>query len=111
MPRFATPKVLNLGLPEGVVALLWQDQLKAMKVVRQGPQQTAAAKIFAQTLRKEGRGFYVGSGTSGRLGVLDAVELPPVFSIKSARLRAVMAGGEQAFSQAREEREDNKWAK
>jgi len=69
------PKSAGLDVKplEEVVALLWQDQLEAVKVVEGALRQiAAAAKLFAQTLRKEGRVFYVGAGTSGRLGVLDA---------------------------------------
>ena len=104
------PKSAGLDVKplEEVVALLWQDQLEAVKVVEEALRQiAAAAKLFAQTLRKEGRVFYVGAGTSGRLGVLDAVELPPTFSIEPARVQTILAGGERAFTQALEEGEDD----
>ncbi|HIQ22751.1 MAG TPA: N-acetylmuramic acid 6-phosphate etherase [Planctomycetes bacterium] len=99
---------LDIKPTEEVVALLWQDQLEAVKIVEKAlPQIAAAAKLFAQTLRMEGRVFYVGAGSSGRLGALDAVELPPTFSIEPARVQAILAGGERAFVQALEEEEDN----
>ena len=104
------PKSAGLDVKplEEVVALLWQDQLEAVKVVEEALRQiAAAAKLFAQTLRKEGRVFYVGAGTSGRLGVLDAVELPPTFSIDPTRVQTILAGGERAFTQALEEGEDD----
>lgn len=99
---------LDVKPTEEVVALLWQDQLEAVKVVEKAlPQIAATAKLFANTLRKEGRVFYVGAGTSGRLGALDAVELPPTFGIEPTRVQAILAGGEQAFTQAVEEGEDD----
>lgn len=104
------PKSVGLDIkpPEEVVELLWRGQLEAVKVVEGALGQIAAvAKLFAQALRKGGRVFYVGAGTSGRLGVLDAVELPSTFGIDLTRVQAFLAGGEQAFSQAHEEHEDD----
>jgi N-acetylmuramic acid 6-phosphate etherase len=107
------PKSVELDIkpPEEVVALLWQDQLEAVKIVEKAlPQIALAAKLFAQALRKKGRVFYIGAGTSGRLGALDAVELPPTFSIDPARVQAILAGGERALVQAAEEGEDDQEA-
>jgi len=54
-----------------------------------------------------GRLIYLGAGTSGRVGILDAVECPPTFSISSEVIQAVMAGGERAFIRAKEGAEDS----
>ena len=54
-----------------------------------------------------GRLFYIGAGTSGRLGVLDAAECPPTFNVPSDMVQGVIAGGEQALSRATEATEDD----
>jgi len=74
----------------------------------------AAAPLLAQAvdaalprLQAGGRLIYAGAGTSGRLGVLDSVELPPTFSWPRERARALLAGGDGAMFQAVEGAEDN----
>ena len=54
-----------------------------------------------------GRLFYIGAGTSGRLGVLDASECPPTFSVPPEMVQGIMAGGEAALSRATETTEDD----
>src|SRR5690625_5741285 len=66
----------------------------------------AVNKIY-ESLRKGGRLFYVGAGTSGRLGVLDASECPPTFMVSGEMIQTVMAGGDKAFFNAAEGAEDN----
>jgi N-acetylmuramic acid 6-phosphate etherase len=96
---------------EEVVALLWQDQLEAVKIIEAAlPQIAAAAELFGQALRREGRVFYVGAGTSGRLGALDAVELPPTFGVDPEKIQAILSGGKQALAQAVEKGEDDQEA-
>lgn len=91
-----------------VVHLLWQDHLEGVEKVREILEKIAAvAELYAATLRKGGRVFYVGAGTSGRLGVLDVVELPPSFGLDPRSVQAILSGGDQAFSQAKEESEDD----
>ncbi len=55
-----------------------------------------------------GRVIYVGAGTSGRIGVLDAVECPPTFGINPDRIIGLIAGGDNAFTEAQEGAEDSK---
>lgn len=57
-------------------------------------------------LKKGGRLFYVGAGTSGRLGILDASECPPTFGVKSGKVIGIIAGGDQAIRNAVESAED-----
>jgi N-acetylmuramic acid 6-phosphate etherase len=64
----------------------------------------------AARLRAGGRLFYVGAGTSGRLGLLDAVECGPTFGIPNGVIVAVLAGGEMAFLRAAEGAEDDEAA-
>ncbi len=65
---------------------------------------------FVKTYERGGRVFYVGAGTSGRLGVLDAAELPPTFGIPPERVQGIMAGGLEAFFRADESLEDDREA-
>ena len=59
------------------------------------------------TIRNKGRVFYIGSGTSGRLGVIDAAECPPTFSLEKETIQGIIAGGYQAMFQSIEGAEDN----
>lgn len=59
-----------------------------------------------KSLKNEGRLFYIGAGTSGRLGVLDASECPPTFGVSSELIQGVIAGGENAMFKAQEGKED-----
>lgn len=69
-------------------------------------QLVAAVELTSQALRKGGRLFYVGAGTSGRLGVLDASEIPPTFGAEPEQVQAIMAGGALALRLAVEGAED-----
>ena len=64
-------------------------------------------EIIAQALRKGGRVIFVGAGTSGRLGVVEAAEMPPTFGTPPRLVQAIMAGGQAAVFQAKEGVEDN----
>jgi len=71
------------------------------------PQIAAAAERFAETLRAGGRVIYVGAGTSGRLGVLDAAECPPTFGTDPEQIIGIIAGGNTALTTAIEGAEDD----
>ena len=66
-----------------------------------------ACDIIAEKLSKDGRLIYVGAGTSGRLGVLDASECPPTFGVPRSMVVGIIAGGEKCMFQAAEGEEDN----
>lgn len=66
-----------------------------------------AVKIIVKTFKKGGRLFYIGAGTSGRLGVLDASECPPTFGTDPAMVRGIIAGGDKALKSAMEGAEDD----
>jgi N-acetylmuramic acid 6-phosphate etherase len=66
-----------------------------------------AAGFVAGALRRGGRLFYVGAGTSGRLGVLDASEMPPTFHADPEEVQAILAGGPEAIFRAQEGAEDD----
>lgn len=66
-----------------------------------------AVDIISLNMRKGGRLFYVGAGTSGRIGVLDASECPPTFGTEPGQVQGIMAGGNEAIYKAVEGAEDN----
>lgn len=65
-----------------------------------------AVSLVVESFKSGGRLLYVGAGTSGRLGVLDAVECPPTFGTDPSLVKGIMAGGETAFIKAVEAAED-----
>jgi N-acetylmuramic acid 6-phosphate etherase len=84
-----------------------QDQLVALAVNKVLPEVEAAVKYVVASFQNGGRLIYLGAGTSGRLGVLDAVECPPTFSTSHEMVQGLIAGGEGAFLKAVEGAEDN----
>ncbi len=64
-------------------------------------------RLTVKTFHSGGRLFYVGSGTSGRLGVLDAAECPPTFSVEPSLVQGIIAGGREALVKSIENAEDN----
>src|SRR6202021_2642393 len=71
------------------------------------PEIAKAVDLIVGGLRKGGRLIYVGAGTSGRLGVLDASECPPTFGVDPSLVIGVIAGGNQALTAAVEAAEDS----
>ncbi|MFE4121576.1 N-acetylmuramic acid 6-phosphate etherase [Priestia sp. YIM B13486] len=84
-----------------------EDQKVALAVQKVLPDVEVAVEFVSESFQKEGRLIYAGAGTSGRLGVLDAVECPPTFSTNPNQVQGLMAGGEKAFVKAVEGAEDN----
>ena len=76
-------------------------------IATQLPEIAAAVDIIASALEKGGHLIYIGAGTSGRLGVVDASECPPTFGVDYDLVRGIMAGGEGAMFRAVEGAEDN----
>jgi N-acetylmuramic acid 6-phosphate etherase len=83
-----------------------EDQKVALAVQQVLPDVEAAINFAFESLKNGGRLIYLGAGTSGRLGVLDAVECPPTFSTDPSLVQGIMAGGEKAFVKAVEGAED-----
>lgn len=83
-----------------------EDSLVAPAVATQRKQLAEAISIAEQTFRAGGRLFYVGAGTSGRLGVLDASECPPTFGSDPEMVQGIIAGGLPALTRAQEGAED-----
>lgn len=84
-----------------------EDKLVALAVEEETEHIAEAIDIIAKQFLKGGRLFYFGAGTSGRLGVLDASECPPTFSVPRDMVQGIIAGGREAFLYAVEGAEDN----
>ena len=91
-----------------IVQLMIVDGRRASLAVQDAKARIAkGATILAEVIRKGGRLIFVGAGTSGRLGVLEAAELPPTFGIAPAAAVALIAGGRRAVFRAVEGAEDD----
>jgi N-acetylmuramic acid 6-phosphate etherase len=84
-----------------------EDRKVADAVAREIPAIARAVDAIVAAIQRGGRLLYIGAGTSGRLGVLDASECPPTFSADAELVQGIMAGGEQALARATETTEDD----
>ena len=99
---------LDLKSSLGIVrALNHEDATVALAVRRELPAIAHAVDAIVASLENGGRLYYVGAGTSGRLAVLDAAEVPPTFGVKRSLVRALIAGGRKALQGAVEGAEDS----
>jgi N-acetylmuramic acid 6-phosphate etherase len=92
---------------EIVTLINQEDKTVAEAVSRVLDPIAKAVDVIVQRLASEGRLFYVGTGTSGRLGVLDASECPPTFGVSPNMIRGVIAGGYDALHRSVEAAEDD----
>lgn len=104
-PRSAA--IDSLSTEEMLRVINGEDRLVADAVGREIPAIARAVDAVAAAFENGGRLFYIGAGTSGRLGVLDASECPPTFSAPPELVQGIMAGGEAALSRATETTEDD----
>ncbi len=84
-----------------------EDATVANSVAETIPEITGLVEAIVPRMRKGGRIIYVGAGTSGRLGIIDAVECVPTFSLEQGRVIGILAGGENAMFRAQEGIEDS----
>jgi N-acetylmuramic acid 6-phosphate etherase len=92
----------------GIVDLInAEDRMVAEAVGEERQAIARAVELAVQAFRAGGRLVYVGAGTSGRLGVLDAAEMPPTYGTDPAMVRGIIAGGYDALVRAREGAEDS----
>ena len=84
-----------------------EDHLVAEAVAKALPEIEPLVEAIEQRMKRGGRLFYVGAGTSGRLGVLDASELPPTFGVSEDWVVGIIAGGDKALRHAVERAEDS----
>lgn len=99
---------IDLASAIGIVDLInAEDRLVAEAVATQREQIATAVEWAENTFRSGGRLFYVGAGTSGRLGVLDASEIPPTFGADPSLVQGIIAGGPAALTRSQEGAEDD----
>ncbi len=103
----ATTEIDTMSTLEMVKTINQEDQKVAQAVAMQAELIARAIDEAAQLYKQGGRLIYVGAGTSGRLGVLDAAELVPTYGIKPERAIGLIAGGKEAMFQAVEGAEDS----
>ncbi len=84
-----------------------EDRLVPLAVAAQIPQIEKLVDAISDKMLLGGRLFYIGAGTSGRLGVVDASECPPTYGVPYGLVNAIIAGGEKAITQAVENAEDD----
>jgi N-acetylmuramic acid 6-phosphate etherase len=101
-------RALDRMTPGGIVELMNREDRRAVAAVgRVRPQIAAVVKLIVAALESGGRLFFVGAGTSGRLGVLEAAECPPTFGTPPRLVQAIIAGGRGAVFRSREGAEDD----
>ncbi len=93
---------------EIVSAINEEDARVPLAIAKKLPEIAQAAHWAVEAFEQGGRLFYMGAGTSGRLGVLDAAECPPTFGVDPGMVVGLIAGGEKAFLKAIEGAEDSR---
>ncbi len=97
----------SMSVTEFLTVMNDEDRTVAVAVGAAIPEIAEAVDLVVAAFRRGGRLIYLGAGTSGRLGVLDAVECPPTFGTPPGQVVGLIAGGERAFVQAVEGAEDS----
>jgi N-acetylmuramic acid 6-phosphate etherase len=103
----ASASIDTLATVEMLEVINREDRKVAEAVARAIPAIAQAVDTIVAAMERGGRLFYIGAGTSGRLGVLDAAECPPTFSVPPDMVQGIIAGGEPALSRATETTEDD----
>lgn len=106
-PNAASASIDSLPV-EQILGIINQEDRKVADAVGQEiPAISSAVEGIVSAIQSGGRLFYIGAGTSGRLGVLDAAECPPTFSVEAGLVQGIIAGGEAALARATEATEDD----
>ena len=101
-------RALDRMTPGAIAALMNREDRRAVAAVGRVRREIAAAvKLVVAALARGGRLFFVGAGTSGRLGVIEAAECPPTFGTPPRLVQAIIAGGRGAVFRSREGAEDD----
>src|SRR6478672_2186384 len=106
-PNPASARIDSVSTDEMLRIINAEDQKVAGAVQAEIPAIARAVDAIVAAIEAGGRLFYIGAGTSGRLGVLDASECPPTFSVPPDLVQGIIAGGEPALSRATETTEDD----
>lgn len=107
------PRTLEIDVmdSEAIVRLMNAEEAVVADAVKEAiPDIAKAVDLIVTQFKKGGRLIYLGAGTSGRLGMLDASECPPTFGVSSDMVKFVLAGGPEAFLKGIEGAEDNEEA-
>lgn len=106
--RNAGTMALDEMTPLEIITIMNHEDERVAKVVKGAlPQVAKAVEWTTKSLQTGGRIIYIGAGTSGRLGILDASECPPTFGVSYDCVVGIIAGGKEAFIKAAEGAEDN----
>jgi len=97
----------KMSVGEIVTAINNEDKTVAFAVEKALPQIEKLIEAISDKMLAGGRLFYMGAGTSGRLGILDASECPPTYGVPYGLVQGIIAGGETAITRAVEKAEDN----
>jgi len=97
----------KMSIKEMLIGINTEDKIVALAVERIIPQVTSFVEEALERMKKGGRLFYIGAGTSGRLGVVDASECPPTFGVDHGVVVGLIAGGDEAIRNAVEGAEDD----
>jgi N-acetylmuramic acid 6-phosphate etherase len=100
-------KLDRLSIRDAIKLMLGEDARLPAALLKELPSIEKAVEIVSGSLKRGGSLFYVGAGTSGRLGVLDASECPPTFQTPPEMVQGIIAGGQRALWQAVEGAEDD----
>jgi N-acetylmuramic acid 6-phosphate etherase len=100
-------KLDQLPLLKAVKLMIDEESKVGAALAKQGRQIVRAIEMIVASFQRGGRLFYVGAGTSGRLGILDAVECPPTFHASSGKVQGIIAGGQAAICSSVEGAEDD----
>lgn len=104
----AMSRTLDAMAPEEIAYAMAESGLEAARsVLSAAPSLASVVSAAGEALSAGGRILYVGAGTSGRLGVLDASECPPTFGVDSDRVQGIIAGGDEAIVRSIEGAEDD----
>jgi len=102
----ASENIDRLSTQQIVDLINAEDSLVPTAVAKQSKQIAAAIDVIVARFKEGGRLFYVGAGTSGRLGILDASECPPTFGVPPSLVQGIIAGGRRALVRSAEGAED-----
>lgn len=97
----------KMGVAEILTRINQEDRTVPVAVSKQIPQITELVDVVSDKMWAGGRLFYLGAGTSGRLGIVDASECPPTFGVPEGLVIGLMAGGDKAIRKAVEFAEDD----
>src|SRR5690349_3070130 len=97
----------KMSIHELLVDMNKEDKTVPLAVEKAIPQIEKLVAAIADKMLAGGRLFYIGAGTSGRLGILDASECPPTYGVPYGLITGIIAGGEKAITNAVENAEDD----